>query len=54
MKARPGRVHADFPCDQPERGLQYRTSKNIEATCDSLAVADRGHRISLADGMELH
>ena len=40
MKARPGRVHDDFPLvTSPERGLQYRTSEEYRATTDKVSRA---------------
>ncbi len=56
MKARPGRVHDDFPLvTSPERGLQYRTSEEYRATCDKVSRSlIEAIGFPLADGMELH
>ncbi len=38
MKARPGRVHADFPLvTSLERGPNYRTSEEYRATCEKVS-----------------
>ena len=56
MKARPGRVHDDFPLvTSAERGLQYRTSEEYRATCDKVSRSlIEAIGFPLADGMELH
>jgi len=56
MKARPGRVHDDFPLvTSEERGLQYRTSEEYRATCDKVSRSlIEAIGFPLADGMELH
>ncbi len=56
MKARPGRVHDDFPLvTSAERGLQYRTSEEYRATCDKVSRSlIEAIGFPLVDGMELH
>ncbi|WP_430244119.1 ABC transporter ATP-binding protein [Neorhizobium sp. DAR64861/K0K2] len=56
MKARPGRVHDDFPLvTSAERGLQYRTSEEYRATCDKVSRSlIEAIGFPLADGMEIH
>ncbi|RYE55016.1 MAG: ABC transporter ATP-binding protein [Hyphomicrobiales bacterium] len=56
MKARPGRVHDDFPLvTSAERGLQYRTSEEYRATCDKVSRSlIEAIGFPLAGGMELH
>ncbi|MFN3720189.1 MAG: ABC transporter ATP-binding protein [Rhizobium rhizophilum] len=56
MKARPGRVHDDFPLvTSAERGLQYRTSEEYRATCDKVSRSlIEAIGFPLADGVERH
>jgi NitT/TauT family transport system ATP-binding protein len=56
MKARPGRVHADFPLSTSlERGPLYRTSEEYRATCEKVSQSlMEAIGFPLADGMEMH
>jgi NitT/TauT family transport system ATP-binding protein len=56
MKARPGRVHADFPLSTSlERGPLYRTSEEYRATCEKVSHSlMEAIGFPLADGMEMH
>jgi NitT/TauT family transport system ATP-binding protein len=56
MKARPGRVHADFPLSTSlQRGPLYRTSEEYRATCEKVSQSlMEAIGFPLADGMEMH
>lgn len=56
MKARPGRVHADFPIETSlKRGPHYRTSEEYRATCEKVSQSlMEAIGSPLADGMEMH
>jgi NitT/TauT family transport system ATP-binding protein len=56
MKARPGRVHADFPLSTSlQRGPLYRTSEEYRATCEKVSHSlMEAIGFPLADGMEMH
>lgn len=56
MKARPGRVHADFPLvTSLDRGPLYRTSEEYRATCEKVSHSlMEAIGFPLADGMEMH
>ncbi|WP_377296529.1 ABC transporter ATP-binding protein [Rhizobium sp. SGZ-381] len=56
MKARPGRVHADFPLSTSlDRGPLYRSSEEYRATCEKVSHSlMEAIGFPLADGMEMH
>ncbi|MGV8938147.1 MAG: ABC transporter ATP-binding protein [Allorhizobium sp.] len=55
MKARPGRVHADFPLvTSLERGPHYRTSEEYRATCERVSNSLLEAIGFPLDGKEIH
>lgn len=55
MKARPGRVHGDFPLvTSLERGPLYRTSEEYRAACEKVSQSLLEAMGPGADAMELH
>jgi NitT/TauT family transport system ATP-binding protein len=56
MKARPGRVHADFPLvTSLTRGPLYRTTEEYRATCEKVSQSlMEAIGFPLTDGLEMH